>query len=142
MYNNYAVPNVETTYSCHTFPLPLDQDRHIVAFEVVRENVKVLHHILVYSVPTDLAPGYNECGGMPATGPSPPPTAPFSSFTLVFSCPPLRLGSRFQPLCAADQCWNQSRPYWSQVLPLPDALQQPRPGQWLHGQLGDQDMVE
>ncbi|KAL3870621.1 hypothetical protein ACJMK2_038669 [Sinanodonta woodiana] len=43
-----AVPPIETKYKCMLFDLPQDGDYHLVATNVILDNVNMMHHILVF----------------------------------------------------------------------------------------------
>lgn len=60
---NYHVPSDVTTYQCFGFELPTT-DYHIIRFEAIRQNMQMVHHMLLYSSNT-LAPASFPCSTMP-----------------------------------------------------------------------------
>jgi len=52
---DYTVPAVPTTYVFRGFDLPPGPPKHIVRFESIKDNVQVLHHIVLYLDPTGTA---------------------------------------------------------------------------------------
>jgi dopamine beta-monooxygenase len=46
-----AVPTQETTYMCQSFDVSAYADAHVVAFEPVIANQRVMHHIVVFACP-------------------------------------------------------------------------------------------
>jgi len=72
VYNNFHLSGAATQYICHGFALPVDKDRHIVAFEIIKDNVQVLHHIIVFESSTPFAVNdgdYPDCASMPNASP-------------------------------------------------------------------------
>jgi len=65
IYNNYDVPAVETTYICKGFDFPTDQKYHIVGFEPLKDNLQVLHHMVLYQTNVAFPPGYSVCNMAP-----------------------------------------------------------------------------
>jgi len=45
---NFTVPPVETTFACQSFSLPMDMQRHVVAFDFVRDLSEVVHHMSLF----------------------------------------------------------------------------------------------
>jgi dopamine beta-monooxygenase len=65
-YNNYAVPSDRTTYVCYGFQFPQDKKYHVVRFEPLKDNLQVLHHMLLYTATTQPATGFHPCSTMPS----------------------------------------------------------------------------
>ena len=45
---NESVPANETNYLCKYFPVPNDQNYDIIGAEILLDNKKVLHHMVLY----------------------------------------------------------------------------------------------
>jgi hypothetical protein len=67
LFDNYDVPAEDTTYICAGFQFPADQKYHIVGFEPLKDNLQVLHHMVLYQTNTPFTPGYSICNMAPGS---------------------------------------------------------------------------
>ena len=64
-FEDYKLPPIETNYVCTSYKFPTDQAYHIVKLEMLVDNAKFLHHMVLYSSPNISGIKYANCTEMP-----------------------------------------------------------------------------
>jgi len=64
-YAEFVVPNMSTNYICKSFYLSNDTDYHVIAFEPLKDNQEMLHHMILYETTDYFGDEYFDCASMP-----------------------------------------------------------------------------